>query len=150
MGLWGYGVPVGVAYLPAAALSAEDVGLLNCGCPLHALMMQVPTGCHWREWYFERLGQACILIYILSNNALMSEYCCDELYFARDNNLAIVPVLYNLDQINNLEAEIKAGDHPAFAKKYPAIKSVLNRCNRLPQNGAFEVPHAWGIWEIWA
>jgi len=99
---------------------------------------QVPTGCHWREWYFEKLGQACILVYILSRNALTSEYCCDELFFARDNNLAIVPALYKLDQIETLEQEIRDGQHPIFAKKYPAIKSVLNRCNRLPQNGSFD------------
>ena len=54
---------------------------------------QVPSGVHWRDWYFGALSNATVLLFVLSSESLESSFCCDELFFARDNNVTSVYML---------------------------------------------------------
>eukprot|EP00658_Telonema_sp_P-2_P041326 TRINITY_DN2954_c0_g1_i11.p1 TRINITY_DN2954_c0_g1~~TRINITY_DN2954_c0_g1_i11.p1 ORF type:complete len:391 (+),score=101.36 TRINITY_DN2954_c0_g1_i11:74-1246(+) len=92
---------------------------------------QVPAGAHWRNWYFGVLAKASIFLFVLSKESLESGACRDELFFARDTNKTIIPVLYDLAPIDQLAQD-------CTLDCLPAIMSVLNRCNRFPGSGRFD------------
>ena len=105
------------------------------------IIMKVPAGCDWRRFFFPALKAAKMLVPILSRSFLFSNACEDEVTYAVNRRIPIVPVLHDLD---DGFAEVMASPESFVADdedihfRVPKLQSILDNANRLPNKGRFD------------